>query len=97
MHRTTAIILGINLGLVLLLAAVAMASQPADNRALAGFMLFWFLVPLWLLNGLGFFVSLFKRPASQPYFMGFLLACLLLPIIGLGACGLSFVSPNAKF
>lgn len=97
MHRTTTIILGINLGLVLLLAGVALATQPADNRALAGFMLFWFLVPLWLLNGLAFFVSLFKLPEARPFMLGFLLACLVLPIIGLGACGLSFVSPQAKF
>ena len=90
MHRTTAIILGINLGLLLLLAAISMASN-ADH-GMAGFVLFWMLIPLWLLNGVAWVVTLFKLPDSRPFFMGFLLACIILPIIGLGACGLSFMN-----
>jgi hypothetical protein len=97
MHRTTATILGINLGLLLLLAVVALARQPSHNLSMAGFALFWYLIPLWLLNGLAWFISLFKLPESRPYFMGFLLAGILLPIIGLGACGLSVVAPNNTF
>ncbi|RAK70423.1 hypothetical protein [Hymenobacter edaphi] len=90
MHRTTATILGINLLLVLLLGVVALAQS--NDHAAAAFALFWLAVPLWLLNGLAWLVSLFKLPESKPYFQGFLLACLILPIIGLGACGLAFVN-----
>ncbi|RTQ51724.1 hypothetical protein EJV47_07990 [Hymenobacter gummosus] len=90
MHRTTATILGINFGLILLLGVVALATT--HDPVAAAFTLLWFAVPLWLLNGLAWIVTLFKLPESRPYFQGFLLACLVLPIIGLGACGLAFVS-----
>ncbi|OON69242.1 hypothetical protein [Hymenobacter sp. CRA2] len=67
------------------------ANVPAGDAAMVLFLL---LVPLWLLNGVALFVSMFLLPRCRPYFQALLLSTILILVIGLGMCSFSLSRPN---